>query len=249
MGSTSYDEARDASDPRWAGASWYGPTTGEYWIVNPREYADPRKHGPGYSGRVRSGPADAADEGSAADGVHGEAAPAAGAVPAAAGAAPAAAGSAPPPRTTAAPASSPAASDSFGRIAPSDPLRRVGLVLLAWAPVGIAAAGIIGDATGCSTYSTTCDGTDPFLPWVAQAVIIGLLLLIPALARVLAFGSLGVVLALVPATALVIAFGGARSSLAGAVLGGALAVAWLAGVAWGTSRLLRGAPGPLGTSS
>ncbi|HEX5239448.1 MAG TPA: hypothetical protein VFW20_00450, partial [Candidatus Limnocylindrales bacterium] len=55
MGSTSYDEARDASDPRWAGASWYGPTTGEYWIVNPREYADPRKHGPGYSSRGRTG--------------------------------------------------------------------------------------------------------------------------------------------------------------------------------------------------
>ncbi len=46
MGSTSYDDARDHSDATWSGASWYGPTTGEYWIVNPREYADPRKHGP-----------------------------------------------------------------------------------------------------------------------------------------------------------------------------------------------------------
>ncbi|HXI45299.1 MAG TPA: DnaJ domain-containing protein, partial [Candidatus Acidoferrales bacterium] len=63
LGSTSYDEARDPADPRWAGASWYGPTTGEYWIVNPREYADPRKHGPGYRSRGRAaGPDDAGDD-------------------------------------------------------------------------------------------------------------------------------------------------------------------------------------------
>jgi len=53
MGSTSYDEARDASDTSWAGASWYGPTSGEYWRVNPHEYADPRKHGPEYQSRAR----------------------------------------------------------------------------------------------------------------------------------------------------------------------------------------------------
>ncbi|HEX8025830.1 MAG TPA: J domain-containing protein, partial [Candidatus Limnocylindrales bacterium] len=53
MGSTSYDEARDPSDTTWAGASWYGPTSGEYWRVNPREYADPRKHGPEYQSRAR----------------------------------------------------------------------------------------------------------------------------------------------------------------------------------------------------
>ena len=35
MGSTSYDEARDANDATWSGASWYGPSSGEYWIVNP----------------------------------------------------------------------------------------------------------------------------------------------------------------------------------------------------------------------
>src|SRR5439155_12756519 len=32
---------------------WYGPTSGEYWRVNPREYADPRKHGPEYQSRAR----------------------------------------------------------------------------------------------------------------------------------------------------------------------------------------------------
>jgi hypothetical protein len=247
MGSTSYDEARDASDPRWAGASWYGPTTGEYWIVNPREYADPRKHGPGYSSRVRSGPtiavpdtasADEPDESTAAPRderpPEGTAARPRAASVGAAGSRPAGAAASP----AAGHASGPSV-DAILRPGTSDPLRRLGLVLLAWAPIAIAAAGIIGDATGCATYSTACDGTDPFLPWVAQAVILGLLLLIPALARVLAAGAVAIVLGLVPATALVIAFGGARSTAAGAVLGGALALAWLAGVGWGTWRLLR----------
>jgi len=117
---------------------------------------------------------------------------------------------------------------------------------LAWAPIGIAAAGIIGDLTGCSTYSTACDGTDPFLPWVAQAAILGILLVVPPLTRVLAAGGLGLVLGLVPATALVIAAGGARSALAGSVLVGALAVAWLAGAAWAAWRMLRPRGGPAG---
>lgn len=53
-GSTSYDEAeRDATDPRWQGATWYGQSSGTYWTINPREYADPRKHGPEYQARAR----------------------------------------------------------------------------------------------------------------------------------------------------------------------------------------------------
>ncbi|HLA16043.1 MAG TPA: hypothetical protein VJZ72_04000, partial [Candidatus Limnocylindrales bacterium] len=54
LGSTSYDEASTGSlDPGWAGASWYGTDSGTYWTVNPREYADPRKHGPEYQERAR----------------------------------------------------------------------------------------------------------------------------------------------------------------------------------------------------
>jgi curved DNA-binding protein CbpA len=54
LGSTSYDEAEELFEPGWAGASWYGPTSGTYWTVNPKEYADPRKHGPEYQARARS---------------------------------------------------------------------------------------------------------------------------------------------------------------------------------------------------
>ena len=58
-GSTSYDEAeREPAEPRWQGATWYGPSSGTYWTINPREYADPRKHGPEYlaRGRPAAGP-------------------------------------------------------------------------------------------------------------------------------------------------------------------------------------------------
>lgn len=53
LGSTSYDGAEDAFEPGWGGASWYGPSSGTYWTLNPREYADPRKHGPEYQARAR----------------------------------------------------------------------------------------------------------------------------------------------------------------------------------------------------
>ncbi len=54
MGSTSYDGTDPAqSEPDWGGASWYGTTSGTYWTLNPKEYADPRKHGPEYQARAR----------------------------------------------------------------------------------------------------------------------------------------------------------------------------------------------------
>jgi curved DNA-binding protein CbpA len=51
LGSTTYDEASEAGEPTWEGADWYGPVSGTYWTVNPKEYADPRKHGPEYTAR------------------------------------------------------------------------------------------------------------------------------------------------------------------------------------------------------
>lgn len=54
LGSTSYDGADEGPfEPDWGGASWYGTTSGTYWTLNPREYADPRKHGPEYQARAR----------------------------------------------------------------------------------------------------------------------------------------------------------------------------------------------------
>lgn len=54
LSSTSYDDAaQEPRHPEWQGSSWYGTSSGTYWTINPREYADPRKHGPEYQARAR----------------------------------------------------------------------------------------------------------------------------------------------------------------------------------------------------
>jgi hypothetical protein len=284
LGSTSYDEARDPADATWGGAAWYGPSSGEYWIINPREYADPRKHGPEYQSRARKMPAEASVSGTIEDeapfvapsveetdfdaGLDRRAPSmrAAAADPsrertragrAAYAAHAARAPHAPPARRVrrVRPAPSPgdptaawdsariraARSDShqplgeLGRDwlggATDDPVRRFGTALVAWPPIGLAAAAAIGEVTGCSVYAATCSGTDSLLPWLAQAGILGLLLLLPALARLLAGGTVALVLALVPVTAFLLVVGGAGEPQAGFALAFLLGVAWLLGVA------------------
>jgi len=59
--STSYDGAEfEPFEPEWEGASWYGGSSGTYWTINPKEFADPRKHGPEYQARGRHATADGA---------------------------------------------------------------------------------------------------------------------------------------------------------------------------------------------
>lgn len=293
MGSTSYDEARDTSDATWSGASWYGPSSGEYWIVNPREYADPRKHGPEYQQRARR-----PLEGDASEVAAGQFEPARAEATTAAAAqaqtAPAEAAPAAASRTTdrawrtttgsagpdARPAPSwararaeptPAAGNSLPRHRPGeaapdadrveaigtasrawlggpadDPVRRLGLALVAWPPIGLAAAAAIGEATGCTQYAAACGGSEPFLPWLAQAAILGLLLLLPPIARLLAGGAVAVLIALVPITAFLLAVGGGGAPQAAVVLAVLLGVAWLIGIGWSArtfrGRLVAGAP-------
>ncbi|MFM2105947.1 MAG: hypothetical protein RL338_979 [Chloroflexota bacterium] len=52
LGTTTYDGV-GGEDESWHGANWYGVSTGTYWTINPKEYADPRKHGPEYLARGR----------------------------------------------------------------------------------------------------------------------------------------------------------------------------------------------------
>ena len=115
--------------------------------------------------------------------------------------------------------------------ATDDPLRRLGIALVAWPPIGLAAAAAIGEVTGCSAYAATCSGTDTLLPWLAQAGILGLLLLLPPLARLFAGGTVALVLALVPVTAFLLVVGGAGAPEAGFALAFLLGVAWTLGVA------------------
>jgi molecular chaperone DnaJ len=75
-GSTSYDEAvHDPAEPGWSGGSWYGQSSGTYWTINPREYADPRKHGPEYQARARRASQPARPDGDAADPAAGQESP------------------------------------------------------------------------------------------------------------------------------------------------------------------------------
>jgi hypothetical protein len=64
IGSTSYDGTENEPfEPGWSGATWYGAASGTYWTINPKEYADPRKHGPEYLARARRNPKAAAGPG------------------------------------------------------------------------------------------------------------------------------------------------------------------------------------------
>jgi hypothetical protein len=122
---------------------------------------------------------------------------------------------------------------------PRDPVRRFGYALVAWAPLGLASAAVIGQATGCATYSAGCTGAVPLLPWLAQAFILGLLLLVPRLARILAVGAAGVVVAMVPLTGLMLAFGGSGDPQAPAILQTLVTIAWVIGVVVGVVGMTR----------
>ena len=111
-----------------------------------------------------------------------------------------------------------------------DPMRRLGFALLAWAPLGLAAAAIIGQITGCTAYSASCEAAEPLLPWLAQAAILGILLLVPALSRILAVGTFALLLVLLPLAGFFVAFGGAGQSEGAVALVVLLSLAWLAGV-------------------
>ncbi len=293
MGSTSYDEARDANDPTWSGASWYGPSSGEYWIINPREYADPRRHGPEYLSRARRPlPGEAVG---GAPGMTGAAATTEAADPSATGwtaAAPQAEpvsrpsrwGSSPSASSWAAPADDPgvaaarratrssrsglAAERATPRARPArtsrdrfdgdtatsaagrawlggpadDPIRRLGFALVAWPPIGLAAAALIAAATGCGAASASCGGVEPLLPLLAQAGILGALLLLAPLTRILAGGAFSMLAAVVPLTLLIVVIGGTRVLEAGVAPAALLAVAWLVGVAWAAIRAGGGRP-------
>jgi hypothetical protein len=77
------------------------------------------------------------------------------------------------------------------------------------------------------------------LPWLAQAVILGFMLLLPPVTRLLVGGSIGVLLALVPVTAFLVAVGGAGAPQAAGVMAVLLAAAWVAGVGWSAVAIRR----------
>ena len=120
-----------------------------------------------------------------------------------------------------------------------DPVRRLGIALVAWPPIGLAAAALIGEATGCTAFGAQCDGTDAMLPWLAQALVLGVLLLVPALTRILATGTIALLAGVAPVTAFLLAFGASGAPQAAPALAVLLGTAWLVGVAWAVARRVR----------
>ena len=91
---------------------------------------------------------------------------------------------------------------------------------------------------------------EPLLPLLAQAGILGALLLFAPLTRILAGGAFSMLVAVVPLTLLVVVIGGTGVLKAGVAPAALLVVAWLVGVAWAAIRAGAGAaaararPGP-----
>ena len=259
LGSTSYDDAvQEPFEPEWQGASWYGRASGTYWTVNPKEYADPRKHGPEYQERARRA------SGRQADGAREDAAREDGAGPRAeearAGEARAeearadtgrtaemaaeaaerarswadarrAPGSAST-RAPAATAAEPGVEARIRRIAAARDIRsRIILALVGWPPLGVLAAALIGEATGCASFSVACRPGDELMPIAAGLALFGFLLAIPALARLSAAGTVAIALTAVPVAAFVIEAEAPADAVpnAGAALA-ILGLAWFTGI-------------------
>ncbi len=273
--STSYDPGDEESfEPGWSGAGWYGAASGTYWTINPKEWADPRKHGPEYQRRARRaagrwivddgevpGPGD--DEAGAAAADHAET------------------DDAPRPDATWTDAGSadlrpdPAAESGTGRVAgprfrldwrawiaqppagsrfrgpvlrpPSGSGGRLIVAFLGWAGLASIAATVLGEATGCSRFSVSCD--DAAAP-VSSIVLAGLflaLLALPAVATWLAHGTIAVFLFGIPASILLSATGGANQPEASAaVVTVVTVVAWIGGVAYAAILPRLGTVGPNG---
>jgi curved DNA-binding protein CbpA len=276
--STSYDPGdEEPFEPGWSGAGWYGAASGTYWTINPKEYADPRKHGPEYQRRARrdasggwildeADPADVGDAAAAATEDEPPADPSA-EVP----------GTPPPPGsagpdeswTKAGPATGPAWSDAprpgaaaaareAGRPRmtldwrswfvqpspgsrfrgpvlrpPSGSVGRLVVAFVGWVGLAAIVATFLGEMTGCSRFSVSCDETAAPASGIVLLALFLPLLALPSLATWLAHGTLAVFLLGLPTTILLSATGGARQPAASAaVITAVSAIAWVIGVAY-----------------
>lgn len=113
---------------------------------------------------------------------------------------------------------------------------RVLTALIAWPPLGLGAALLYGEVSGCARFSVACtDATTPW-PWVIQLITIALFLLLPAVARIAAFGTYAMLIVVTPLTLFLVTGGRAGSDLAPRLLVGGLALAWIVGVAVAAAR-------------
>ena len=236
-GSTTYDVAEDEPfEPDWSGGTWYGASSGTYWTLNPKEYADPRKHGPEYQRRARR-PLD----GSSTVGPDEATTEQPGGAPSSTTAGWATVGSAPDAEPDRDATFDPLAAGLGpngtllglrGRFPP-----RIGLALVGWPPIGVAIATIAGEVTGCGRFAATCVEVFGVGTWLAQVAVFLVLLALPSLAALSAVGTLAALAAAIPTAVILSASGGSREPAASAsILGGVLAVAYLLGFAFALAR-------------
>ena len=82
-----------------------------------------------------------------------------------------------------------------------DARSRVLLALLAWPPIGFAAASLLDAITGCAVFSPGCTQTASMLSVAAQPLIVGALVLVPVLAAAAAFATVATLLVTLPLAA------------------------------------------------
>lgn len=251
IGSTSYDGTENEPfEPGWSGATWYGAASGTYWTINPKEYADPRKHGPEYLARAHrplgghpgaeaadspapatAGPDPAPDGTPQAPGPS-AAAPAPGPAAPASSWAPANAAASPPSRSG-------QAARPVARSGALEPGRVLGswrgrllLTALAWFPIGLAIFGVHGQVTGCAQFLASCTDPVAWSVWIPQVFVVALLLASPRLAWIAASGSVVLIAVTAPLAAILTAGSGGRppSPATTGLLLATMAVGWLAGV-------------------
>jgi hypothetical protein len=133
---------------------------------------------------------------------------------------------------------------------PSGSVGRLLVAFVGWVGLAAIAATFLGEMTGCSRFSVSCDETAAPASGVVLVALFLPLLALPSLATWLAHGTLAVFLLGVPTTILLSATGGAQQPAASAVVITAVsAIAWVIGVVYAVvmARLRRdGSGGPPG---
>jgi hypothetical protein len=266
--STSYDPGdEEPFEPGWSGATWYGSSSGTYWTINPKEYADPRKHGPEYQRRARrpAGGWILDEETAAPEGAAGGD----GSIPDPDqerdwpdGAAWAEARSAETDRATSgrppvgrrptfrvAPddaAGSASATARLPRLRPPSSLTgRLAAALVAWPALGAVLASAIQESSGCGRYAASCPELSSPGTWVLNVAIIVLLIALPRLAVWMVTGAIGAFLTGLAAAVVLSAGGGTQIlDVSTPILGVALIVGYASGVVYAIvlDRQDRGSP-------
>ncbi|HVA88140.1 MAG TPA: hypothetical protein VNF73_17690 [Candidatus Saccharimonadales bacterium] len=106
------------------------------------------------------------------------------------------------------------------------------MALIAWPPLGVVAGGLVGHLTGCVSYAATCPAGGDMLEWLVQLPVLVALLLLPAIARPAAIGSILLALASVPAGMVLAVAGGSRdpSGVAAGLLLAIIVMAYAVGI-------------------